>query len=155
MRLRDEVLHLVEHNLHAELNALVARRPRALRFLLGLSYSADAEVRRCANAALARGGRSHPNLVQNIVRRLVWAMNDESGTNALTAPAVVAAIAEEDPTLLLPMLPDLIRLCGDETLRPDLARALRLVSSGCPGRVGHALQDQLNKQLERGCHRDF
>ena len=43
----------------------------------------------------AVAARHHPDLVQQVVRRLVWAMNDESGTNALTAPEVVKAVADE------------------------------------------------------------
>jgi hypothetical protein len=154
MRLRERVRSLIKLGQEEELDALVTREPRALRFLLGLSYSSDAPFRHRANAALARSGNSHPDLLQSITRRLIWAMNDESGTNALTAPEVIAAIAKEAPDLLLPMVPDLIRLCGDDSLRPNLAIALALISKGCPGRVGQALQGALNKQLAQGCQHE-
>ena len=87
MALREEVLAAIDRNDEAELDELIAARPRALRFLMGLSYQDDEELRRRAGRAIAIGARHHPRLVQNLARRLVWAMNDESGTNALTAPA--------------------------------------------------------------------
>ena len=76
-------------------------------------------------------------------------MNDESGTNALTAPAVVLAVAEENPTLLVPVIPDLVRLSADEDLRPDLASALSIVVDRCPGELGRSLTDAVNTELRR------
>jgi hypothetical protein len=83
-------------------------------------------------------------MVQNIIRRLVWAMNDESGTNAATAPEVLQAIADEMPELLLPVLPDLVRLSADPGLREGLAAALRTVSRRCPGEIGRQLAETFN-----------
>jgi predicted short-subunit dehydrogenase-like oxidoreductase (DUF2520 family) len=85
-----------------------------------------------------------------VIRRLVWAMNDESGTNALTAPEVLQAVAAERPELLLPVVPDLVRLAADEGLREGLASALRTVASRCPGQVGQELSESLGKRVRSG-----
>jgi hypothetical protein len=77
-------------------------------------------------------------------------MNDESGTNACTAPAVISAIADERPELLLPMIPDLVRLAGDEALHEGLARALKTVVSACPGKVAEGLKESLGRRFEQG-----
>lgn len=119
-----------------EVEKLVAEEPRAIRFALGLTYSDEPGIRRRAAKAVAFGSKHHQSLVENIIRRLVWAMNDESGTNAVTAPEVLQAIADERPELLLPVLPDLVRLSKDPGLNEGLAAVLRAVSSGCPGEVG-------------------
>ena len=127
---------------------LVAEEPRAVRHLLGLTYHPESTKRNVAAQGLALASRYHPRLVQEVVRRLIWAMNDESGTNALTAPEVIQAIADEKPELLLPVVPDLTRLAGDPGLHEGLSAALRTVSKKCPGQVGESLSRSLRKELK-------
>jgi hypothetical protein len=150
MSLRAEVRELVERGDLVAIEKLVASNLRAVRHLLALTYHADEDVRRVAARGVAISSRHHPKLVKAIVRRLVWAMNDESGTNALTAPAVVLAIARERAELLVPMVPDLIRLAGEEELSEGLSQALSTVTEACPGEVGAALQNALNTRMHRG-----
>jgi len=122
---------------------LVASEPRAVRYLLGLTYHENEELREKAARGVALAARYHPKLIQNVVRRLIWAMNDESATNAVTAPQVLAAIACEQPELLLPVVPDMTRLAADPSLHDGLAKALRTVASRCPGKVGERLGESL------------
>ena len=89
--------------------------------------------------------RHHPKVVQDVVRRLVWAMNDESATNALTAPEVLHAIADERPELLLPVVPDLTRLAADPGLQEGLAKTLKTLADRLPGKVGEAFSRSLNE----------
>ena len=97
--------------------------------------------------AIGRAGHHHPITVQQVVRRLVWAMNDESGTNALTAPEVVRAVADQTPELLLPLVPDLSRLAADEGLHEGLAEILEILVEKYPGSVGRGIQETLNKLI--------
>ena len=131
-----------------ELEGLVSEETRAVRHLLGFTYHEDHEIRMRAARAVALASKHHPALVQSIIRQLVWAMNDESGTNALTAPEVLRAIADETPELLLPAVPDLVRLSAEPELREGLTAALRTVSQHCPGQVSRSLAESLN---ERPC----
>ncbi len=150
MNLRSRVRRAIDENALDELEKLLAEDARAVRYLLGFSYLPEVELRERAARGIAIASRYHERQIQDLVRRLIWAMNDESGTNALHAPEVVRAIAEENPDLLLPMVPDLIRLAADEGLKPGLAEALRLISQGCPGRVAKELQRALNEMLLGG-----
>jgi len=154
LALRDQVEDAVAGHRFEELDELVAREPRAVRYLVGLTYQPDAEVRRVASRAVALAARYHPALVEGVIRRLVWAMNDESGTNAVTAPEVLKAIADERPELLLPVVPDLTRLAADLSLKEALAETLRTVAERCPGKVGQALGNSLNRRLRRGKSHD-
>ncbi|MFH1132068.1 MAG: hypothetical protein V1754_12080 [Pseudomonadota bacterium] len=149
MSLRTDIHEAVRQQKYADLETLVARDARAVRYLVGLSYSADEAIRGTAVKGIVFAARQHPKLVQNVVRRLVWAMNDESGTNALTAPEVICALAEEQPELLLPMVPDLVRLAGDEGLHEGLAKALRMIADRFPGQVGERLGKKLNRRISR------
>ncbi|MEW6071555.1 MAG: hypothetical protein AB1726_03035 [Planctomycetota bacterium] len=150
MSLRARIRDAVERGELGEIEGLVAGDPRAVRHLLGLTYHPADPVRQVACRGVALAGKHHRRLVQNLVRRLVWAMNDESGTNALTAPPVILAIANEAPELLLPMVADLVRLASDEGLHAGLAAALRIVSDRCPGRVGEEMQKALNQRWQGG-----
>lgn len=149
MSLRERVLALVAAGETRELNGLVADEPRAIRYLVGATYHADDAIRETACQAVGRAARHHPELVEQVVRRLVWAMNDESGTNALTAPAVIRAVAETKPDLLLPLVPDLTRLAGDPGLREALAETLFLLTEKFPGSVGRGIEDSLNKEFRK------
>jgi hypothetical protein len=130
---------------NGELEELVENEPRAIRYLLGMSYNSEPEIRETATRGVALASRYHPKLVQEAVRRLIWAMNDESGTNALSAPAVLQAIADESPELLLPMVPDLTRLAADPGLQDGIAKTLKTVANRCPGKVGEILGRSLNE----------
>jgi hypothetical protein len=115
-----------------ELAAAVATDRRALRHLVALTYRPEPEIRAAAARGIALAGRHHPKLVQETARRLVWAMNDESGTHAVTAPEVLRAIAEESPELLLPLVPNLLGLTADPGLREALVEVVRLVARNDP-----------------------
>ena len=149
MNLRARVLELVAADDGAALSELVADEPRAIRHLVGCTYQADERIREVACRGIGRAARHHPELVQQVVRRLIWAMNDESGTNALTAPGVVKAVADEKPDLLLPLVPDLVRLAADEGLQTPLAEALGNLVEKFPGSVGRGIEDSLNKELRK------
>lgn len=149
--LRDRVRQAIERAQYGEfsdMEKLVAEEPKTVRHLLGITYHPDSAKRDAAARGLALASRYHPKLVQEVVRRLVWAMNDESGTNALTAPQVIQAIAEEEPQLLVPLVPDLTRLAADPGLKEGLSAALKTVSRRCPGQVGERLSSSLQKRFK-------
>jgi hypothetical protein len=150
VNLRERTRTLVSEQRLAELEALLAAEPRAVRYVLALSYQLDENVRATACRAIGMASHHHPEQIGRVIRQLIWAMNDESGTNAQTAPAVLAAIAREQPELLLPVVPDLTRLAADPALYEGLAATLRTVAERCPGRVGPKIGASLRKQLKKG-----
>lgn len=118
-----------------ELADAVSSDKKALRHLVALSYRPEPEIRAASARGIALAGRRHPKLVQEVVRRLIWAMNDESGTNAVTAPEVLRAIAEESPELLLPFVPALLSLTADPGLREPLVEVVQTVARRDPRAV--------------------
>ena len=153
MTLRKQVLDLVATGATEPLHELVAEEPRAIRYLVGCTYRDDPESRSIACQAIGRAARHHPEMVEQVVRRLIWAMNDESGTNALTAPDVIVAVAEAKPDLLLPMVPDLTRLAADEGLHERLAKVLNHLAETFPGSVGRSIGDSLNKKFRKAARK--
>lgn len=145
MSLKKRTHDTVQNGSDDELEKLVSEEPRAVRYALGLTYREESGIRRRASRALALAARHHPSLVQSVVRRLVWAMNDESGTNATMSPEVLQAIADEVPEVLLPVLPDLVRLSAEPELHEGLGAVLLTVSLRCPGEIGRQLAEALNE----------
>lgn len=129
MNARERVSDAVRQGRLDDLAALAAADRRALRHLLALAYRPEPEIRAAAGRAIAAASHHHPELVQEMAKRLLWAMNDESGTHALTAPEVLRAIAEENPDMLLPLLPELLRLTADPGLHDALVGVARLVAA--------------------------
>ncbi len=147
MNLNEHVRGLVSDDKLDELDILLPVEPRAIRHLVSMTYHPDEGIRARACRGVALAARHHPKKVEQVVRRLVWAMNDESGTNALTAPDVVLAIAQERPEVLLPFVSDLTRLSLDQGLATRLRQALEIVKSSRPGEVGDEIQDSLNARF--------
>jgi hypothetical protein len=125
---RERVVEAVRARRFDDLASLVASEKRALRHLVALTYRPEPGVRAAAARGLALASRHHPELVQEVARRLVWSMNDESGTYAVTAPEALRAIAEESPDLLLPLVPSLLALTADPGLRDGLVEVVRIVA---------------------------
>ena len=150
MSLRREVREVVAQGDLDALDALVEGEPAAVQYLLGGIYDADDERRAFCARGLARSARHHAELVGRFVRRLVWAMNDESGANALAAPGAVLAIAREDPALLLPVVPDLFRLSQDEGLAEGLREVLAIVAKAHPGELSARLGSVMTRELQNG-----
>ena len=143
MSTREQLEKLVRNHRFDELRALVKDDPGAARFLLALTYRPEHELRAAAARGMAIAAEYHPELVQEMARRLVWAMNEESGTFAVTAPEVLQAIAEDSPQILLPLVPSLLRLITDPRLRDPLIEVVRTVARCDPGAavasIGRAL----------------
>jgi hypothetical protein len=144
MNTRERVHKAVDERRFDDLVALAVEDSRALRHLLALAYREEPEIRAAAVRGIALASRHHPRLVQETARRLVWAMNDESGTHAATAPEVLRAIADEAPDLLLPLVSDLLRLTADPSLHDALVEVVRLVAAHDHGRTLATLTENLN-----------
>lgn len=122
MGLKDEVGRVIADGDEQRLRRLVEEQAGAVRHLLALSYQADRTVSERAARGVALAGHHHPRLVRRVIERLLWAMNDESGTNAQTAPRVLRAIACETPQLLQEAVPELNRAVQQDDNIGELAR---------------------------------
>lgn len=146
MNLRGRVRDAVAKNDLKEIEEIVKKEPKAVRYLMGLMYELDDSVRKTAADGIAFSTKYHPKLAKTIINRLIWAMNNDAGSNSLYAPEVLRAIAEVRPEFLLPVVPDIVRSASDTSLYQGLYDTLRRVADKCPGKVGKSLSDALKKQ---------
>ncbi len=104
------------------LAALTGERPAVVRHLLARLWDAEPAIRRRAAEALGTAAGQHPELGLELLRRFVWALNDESGTNAGNVLGAMAAVMTELPGLAGPFVGPMVAALGD----PGLAETARV-----------------------------
>ncbi len=135
MGLKGRVMELLRVGDEQTLGALAIREPKATRYLLGRLWDSDAAVRRCAARSLGKVAASHPEIGVDLLRRLMWALNDESATNGFFGIPAVGEIGFNDPELVAPFIAPLASLSWDDGLRPEIIRALTRIAEAAPDRV--------------------
>ena len=149
-QLRKLVKQFVESRNEAELEQLIKEDSRSIRHLIGMSYQLDQTIQETVAKGVQFATKHHPSQIGSVIKRLLWAMDELSGTNAQSAPGLLQAIAKQDPELLLPYVPELVRLSKDEALHDGIADALCIVVHKCPGQVGARMSRRLQERIERG-----
>jgi hypothetical protein len=132
MRLKEKVMELLRQGDSEGLERMVEETPSAVRFLQGRLWDADPEIRYRSAIALGAAAASHPDLGREILRRALWAMNDESATNGAPMLAAIAEIGHCAPELVAPFVGPMTAYLWDEGLRPGILKALRRIAEVAP-----------------------
>ena len=135
MGLREEVSALLRQGHEKALADLVASDRRALRPLMGRLWDPDADVRARAAGAIGLAAEHHTALGIEIIRRLMWALNDESATNGVYGIPALGAIGRRNPRLFEPFVGPLASMAWDDGLRLELMGALAAVAEADPSLV--------------------
>jgi hypothetical protein len=135
MGLKGRVMELLRVGDEQGLGALVADEPRAMRYLLGRLWDPDEAVRRRAAGGLGLAAAAHPTIGIDLIRRLMWALNDESATNGLYGIAALAEIGFRSPEQIAASVAPLASLTWDGGLRVEILRALTRIAEAAPDLV--------------------
>jgi hypothetical protein len=141
MALKEEVRQLLQHGREQSLADLVAADRRALRPLLGRLWDPDDIIRRRAANAVGIAAAAHPGLGVEVIRRLLWALNDESATNGVYGIPALAEIGRRAPEMLAPYVSALVSMAWDTGLRLEIVRALHVLATVQPDLVRPHLPD--------------
>jgi len=100
---RKEVLSLLEEKKYDELVRLSSSHKKILSILISLSYDKKTSVswRAIESIGLITGviSKTHPELVRNIIGRLLWMIRDESGGIGWSTPEILGEIVRNNPEL--------------------------------------------------------
>jgi HEAT repeat protein len=154
MRLSQEVRELLQQGRENALAELTVANPRALRPLVGRLWDPDGEIRHLAARAVGRAAAAHPDRGVEVIRRLMWALNDESATNGIHAIPALGEIGRRAPEMLAPYVPALVSMTGDASLRLALLEALGAVAESAPHLIaGHVdrLATRIDDSHEEQC----
>jgi HEAT repeat protein len=135
MGLKGRMMELLRAGDEQALGTMAVQEPRTTRFLLGRLWDLDEAIRQRAARALGRTAASHPLIGIEIIRRLMWALNDESVTNGLYGIPAVAEIGFNEPELVAPFIAPLASLSWDDGLRLEIISALRRIAEAAPEAV--------------------
>lgn len=135
MGLKGEVMRALRHGDDATLERLASTDRRTMRHLFGRLWDPDPEIRERAARAVGWAAKAHPDQGLTALRKVQWALNDESATNGVYAIPAVAAIARDCPDLARPFVAPLASYSWDEGLRPAIDRALAAISAVLPDEV--------------------
>lgn len=106
--------------------------PRALSPLVARLWDPDAEIRRTAAGAIGRSAAADPVRGLEVIRRLMWALTDESATNGAYGIAALGEIGHRCPQMMAPFVAPLAAMIGDDGLRLDLLKAFGRIAESDP-----------------------
>ncbi|HSK11457.1 MAG TPA: hypothetical protein VK911_17865 [Vicinamibacterales bacterium] len=135
MGLKDEVGALLHSGDEKALATRVAGDRRVIRLLVARLWDVDGGVRARAARALGEAAVHHATLVRENVRRLMWALNDESGTNGGPGLAALGEIGRRAPDIIAPYVPALAAFAADDGLRVRVLGALQALAGSAPALV--------------------
>ena len=136
-------MELLRHGDTEGLARMVGENPAAVRLLQGRLWDADAEIAGHAAQALGATGAAHPELGREVLRRALWALNDESATNGAAMLPAIGEIGRQAPDLVAPFVGPMTSYLWDEGLRPGILEALCRIAEEAP-----ELIDNIRDRLE-------
>ncbi len=125
-------MELLRHGDSEGLEQLVGENPAAVRFLQGRLWDSDPDIRRRAAVALGAAAVAHPDLGREVLRRALWAINDESATNGGPMLAAVGEVGRRAPDLVAPFVGPMTAYLWDEGLRSGILNALCRIAEVAP-----------------------
>ncbi len=131
------------------LERLAAHGPLIGRHLLGRLWDPDESIRRQAAVGIGIVAAEHPELGIELLRRLMWALNDEAATYGVHGVAAIGEIGRRDPNLVAPFVGPMASCAWDDSLRAEILRSLVRIAEVAPGLVRPYLGD-LRRQITDG-----
>ncbi|MGC7847408.1 DVU0298 family protein [Desulforudis sp. 1088] len=146
MASRAEMIDLIDNSgIDAVVN-LARAQPATVRYLISLLYEREGDRRWRAVAALGRiaaeRASGDPEAVREIIRRLFWMLNHESGNMAWSVPEAVGDIIARCPDLYGDFAANLVyNHLDDEPLRRGVLWAIGRVGEQHPELVAYAIPE--------------
>jgi len=149
-------MELLRHGDLESLERTVVENPPAARFLQGRLWDMDPEIRNNAATALGAAAAAHPELGREVLRRALWALNDESATNGGPMLPAIGEIGRRAPEVVAPFIGPMTAYLWDDGLRLGILRALCRISEVAPELVdeirGRLLEiKNTNDAAEQAC----
>ena len=156
MRLKDVVMEMLRRGDRQGLEDLVVQQPRSIRYLQGRLWDPELRVRQNAAEALGVAAAERPELGRELLRRALWALNDESAMNGAYTLPLIGEIGFRAPELVDPFVGPMTSYLWDDGLRPGILKALCRIAEAAPELIT-GIRDRLltveshNDPGERAC----
>jgi hypothetical protein len=131
---KSDIKDYLLHEQWDELESALKQKPALIRHIMGFLYHVEEEMRwRAVKAFGIAAVILHDEKLKDLLRRMMWSMNDESGTCCWFIPQAVGEIGYQRPELIEDFLPGLVYFKNDpdEQLRNGVFWALdRIAEAG-------------------------
>ncbi len=144
MRLKEMVMEMLRRGDAEGIEKLVLEQPSAIRYLQGRLWDPEQRVRQNAAEALGSAAATRPELGREILRRALWALNDESATNGAPMLPVIGEIGFRNPEVVAPFVGPMTSYLWDDGLRPGILSALSRIAESAP----HLVREVRERLLE-------
>lgn len=135
--MKNDVIKLLNENKYDHLISLSPKTKKILTTLISLSYDKSAPLAWRAMEAIGivtgKVSGTDPELVRNIVNRLLWMIRDESGGIGWSAPESLGEIVRNSPELCADIAPVIVSFHDEPPLTAGVFRAV--------GRIGKRNSD--------------
>lgn len=137
--LKETVITLLKESKFEELADLVARKKTAIKYVKRLLYEIDELLRWRAIEGMGvvadRLAGKDPEVVRNIIRSLLWSINEESGGIGWSAPECVGEIVYRMPEMFGEFASIIISFADEFMLRRGVLWAAGRIAQSRPGLV--------------------
>lgn len=145
------IVSLLEERQFGLLAELIARKRGHLRYLNRLLYETGGLLRWRAvegmGAVAQRLAAEDPEAVRNIIRNLLWTINDESGGIGWSAPECIGEIIHRCPEMFGEFAPIVLSFIDEKMLRRGVLWAAGRIALARPGLIREEVPD-LNRFLD-------
>ncbi len=144
MTSKDKVVELIQDKSYDQLTELAKKNKGIFRNMLSLTYDKGEAI--CWLTIEAIGvvsGRiavERPEVVRDLIHRLLYSMSDESGGIGWSSPEILGEIVRNSPDLFPDIAPVITSFHDEEMFRCGVFRAI--------GRIGSVRQDLVKSSTE-------
>ena len=149
MGLKGRVMELIRRRDSDGLERLATSEPRVVRHVLGRLWDPDEEIRTMSARAVGALAEAHPALGQELVRRLMWALNDESAMNGVYGLEALGEIGRRNPELFAAFAGPMAAYLWDDGLRLGILKALARIHEVAP-EITTDIRDMVERNVVPG-----
>lgn len=134
-KMRSEIIKLLERN---DLEGLVdlSKKQNIIRRLIAMTYDMEDQLSWRAMEAVGKIAASlSPEEAREVVRRILWMMREESGSNAWSGPDLLGEILLANPDPIKDIVPILVSFHEEEFFRAGVLRAMARIAEGRPALI--------------------
>ena len=138
---KQNILRFLQLNDHGAITTLAIKKNNVITLLIRLTYDKDTLVGWRAIKAVGHIAqelvKSDCEYLRNTIRKLRWALSDESGGIGWSSPELIGEIVCADPRLfsdIVPLIADVYTI-EEEVFRPGVLYALSRIAESAPDLV--------------------
>lgn len=139
LSLKERVTVFARERKYDELAELIARERKMMRYLYRLLYSTEELMRWRAIEGMGvvarRLAQEDPDAVRNIIRSLLWSINDESGGIGWSAPESIGEIIYHLPEMFGEFASIILSYSDEQMLKRGVLWAAGRIAQASPGLV--------------------